>query len=110
MLYLFKMFGISLGLTLLIEMPVGYCTGLRGGKYFLLMCLVNLLTNPAAVLVCYLGAPQLPVEIAVVALEALVYLWFSRDEKWKIPRPVLLAVAANGISWSGGILIQAIGG
>ena len=104
------MFGISLLLTLVIELPVGYCLGIRGKKYFLLMCLVNLLTNPAAVLVCFLGVPQLPVEIVVVTVEALIYKWFSRDENWKIPHPVALGVIANVVSWVSGILIQAIGG
>lgn len=104
--YLLEMFGISLGLTLLIELPVGFAMGLREWKYAALMLLVNMLTNPPAVLVCWLGVPQLPVEVAVVILEAVIYLWFSRDEAWNIPHPIGLAVAANAISWISGILIQ----
>jgi hypothetical protein len=108
--YLLKMFSISLLLTWIIELPVGWCLGLRGKKNLVLMLLVNVLTNPAAVLACWLGAPQLPVELLVVAVEAGIYVWFSRDPAWKIPRPVLQGVAANAVSWITGIVIQWIGG
>lgn len=104
--YLLEMFGVSLGMTLLIELPVGFVMGMRGWKYALLMGLVNVLTNPAAVFACWLGAPQLPVEIVVVAVEACVYYWFSKDNGWTIRHPVALSVAANAISWISGILIQ----
>ena len=107
--YLLEMFGVSLGLTLLIEIPIGFAWGLRGWKYLALMVLVNVLTNPAAVMLCWLGLPQLPIEIAVFLVEAGVYYWFSRDDKWTIRCPVLLALAANGISWLSGLLMQ-IGG
>lgn len=104
--YLLEMFGVSLGMTLLIELPVGFAMGMRGWKYVLLMLLVNVLTNPAAVFVCWHGVPQFPVETIVVAVEACVYYWFSTDDAWKIGHPVLLSVAANAVSWIGGILIQ----
>lgn len=97
--YLFEMFGISLLLTLLLELPAAWLVGLRGTKSVLLAVLVNVLTNPAAVLACWLGAPQILVEFFVVATEAAVYWQFSKAEQWKIPRPVLLAVLCNGISW-----------
>ena len=106
MRFLLEMFGVSLGLTWLIELPVGFVLGMRGGRNILLMLLVNLLTNPAAVLLCFLGIPQLPVEIAVVIVEVLIYYWFSRDENWKIPHPVGLGIGANVISWVSGILLQ----
>ena len=54
----------------------------------LLMFLVNVLTNPAAVLLHWLGIPQLPVELAVIFVEAMIYLWFSGDESWTLPKPV----------------------
>lgn len=104
--YLLKMFGISLGLTLVIELAIGYLMGMRWGKHIVLMVLVNILTNPAAVLACWLGAAEIPVEIVVFLVEAGVYYWFSKDENWKIKHPVLLALAANLISWTSGILIQ----
>ena len=104
--YILEMFGISLGLTLLIELPIGFAMGMREKKHILLMILVNVLTNPAAVLLCWLGVPQIPVEIGVFLVEASVYYWFSRDESWNIKHPVLLALLANLISWTSGILIQ----
>ena len=104
--YLLEMFGISLGLTLLIELPVGFAMGMRGKKHILLMILVNILTNPAAVLLCWLGVAQIPVEIAVFLVEAGIYYWFSKDEGFTIKHPILLALFANLISWTSGILIQ----
>lgn len=108
--YLFKMFTLSLGLTLLVELPVGWCLGLRRKKYLMLMVLVNVMTNPAAVLACRLGCPQLPVELVVFAAEAAVYFWFSRDKNWEISHPVRLSLLTNGISWSLGWLLQYFGG
>lgn len=105
-MYLLEMFGISLLLTLVIELMIALLWGIRSKKQILLVVLVNVLTNPAAVLLCWLGIPQLPVELAVVLAEALIY----RDPAWKIPHPVLLAVVCNVISWGTGILIQLIGG
>ena len=72
----------------------------------LLVLLVNLLTNPAAVLICHLGIPELPVELAVMAVEAFVYTSFSKDERWQITHPVILSVSANVIAWFAGILLQ----
>lgn len=106
MRYLLKMFLISLGLTWLIELTVAAFLGLRDKKSMLLVLLVNLLTNPAAVLICHLGIPELPVELAVMAVEAFVYTSFSKDERWQITHPVILSVSANLIAWFAGILLQ----
>ena len=109
-MYLVKMFGISLALTLALELPLARMLGLRGRKHLLLVLLVNVLTNPAAVLLHYLGMPQLPVELGVVAVEAWIYAAFSRTEGWEVPRPVILAVVCNSVSWFTGILLQMMGG
>lgn len=95
-----EMFCISLALTLLFELPVVWCFGLRTGRQLLLAVLVNILTNPAAVLLHLWGIPQLPIELAVVALEAFVYRRFG------IRRPLPLSLTANTISWTLGLLIQ----
>lgn len=107
---LLEMFAVSLGLTLILELPLAYLMGLRGRKGITLAVLVNILTNPAAVLLWKLGVPQLPVELGVLALEGTVYFWFSRDPGWKIPHPLWTVVLCNGISWTAGILLQRIGG
>ena len=93
--YLLEMFAISLALTLLLELAIGFCFGYRSRKLLLLH---------------WLGIPQLPVELAVIFVEAMIYLWFSGDEKWTLPKPVQYAVTANCISWGAGLLIQWIGG
>ncbi|MBR3973551.1 MAG: hypothetical protein IKJ99_06335 [Oscillospiraceae bacterium] len=105
-MYLLKMFAISLLLTLIIETTIALLWGIRSRKQILLVLLANILTNPAAVLLCWLGVPQLPVELAVVLTEALVY----KEPAWKIHRPVLLAIVCNVVSWGTGILIQMMGG
>lgn len=108
--YLLEMFGISLLLTLVLELPVAYCFGYRSAAQLLLVMLVNVLTNPAAVLLHWLGISQFPIEIAVIFVEMGIYVWFSKDGKWNVPYPAFFAVAANCISWSTGLLIQWIGG
>ena len=100
------MFSLSLALTLVIELPAGFLLGMRRPKSLVLMILVNILTNPAAVFACFLGCSQLPVELVVFAVEAVVYVWFSRDTNWQIPNPVKLSLVTNGISWSLGWLLQ----
>ena len=52
--YFVKMFGISLGLTILIELAVAAPFGMRTRKKILLVLLVNVLTNPPAVLAYWL--------------------------------------------------------
>ena len=106
MLYIVEMFTISLLLTLLIELPIAWCMGFRKRSEFILAILVNLLTNPVAVLLHWLGIPQIPIEIAVVLTEAGIYLWFSKDHRWKISHPILLSILANLVSWIIGALIS----
>ena len=113
-IYLLRMFGISLSVTLLIEGLIAFWWGLRGKKSFLLVLLVNVLTNPLAVLVywlyqVYAGAHSLPVqviiELAVVIVEAYIYKSFAEDDRFRIPRPIGLAIVANVLSWGIGRLM-----
>ena len=108
--YLLEMFLVSLAMTLAIELPISRGMGMRGRKLLLLVALVNLLTNPAAVLLHWLGVPQIPIELGVILLEGTVYFWFSCDDGWKISHPMRLSVVANAASWLLGFLIQHIGG
>lgn len=134
--YLLEMFGSSLALTIVAEMAVifamcsifpedsgsaGSASVDAGRPYWrekaLLVMLVNVLTNPLAVLLCWLGrlylptlpqiAVQLAVEGAVTAAEGLVYCSFAKRPEWGIRRPVLLAVAANACSWLLGMFVSA---
>ena len=144
--YLMKMFCGSLALTLMIELAVIFplqwflCKNSRRGhlpdasgpfspdrtdtrtirpkwaNILLLVILVNVLTNPPAVLLCWLGRVFLPsafyrpvqpaVEAAVVIVEARVYGSFAEKEQWQMRRPVLTAVTANVCSWLLGILLS----
>jgi hypothetical protein len=95
------LYGISFGLTLLIELPICWGFGLRSRSDLELAFLVNLLTNPAAVwLHTSAGIPQIPIEILVVIIECYVY------HQFKIKRPLLLSVIANSVSWSLGLVLQ----
>ena len=150
--YLIEMFGVSLAITIFVELAIvlllekkqakslklnegceqyiGYrqsghsrqmenrnndrnvmslIFGQHCGKGVLLVVLINVLTNPPAVLLCWLGglympkipniAVQLMVETAVVLVEACIYRSFAQRPQWKIARPVRLAVTANVCSW-----------
>lgn len=113
-IYLVRMFGISLMLTLAIELAIAFLFGMRTGKGMLLVVLVNVFTNPPAVLcnwICRLYLPdyhrvplQLVIEAVVIAVEALIYCGFAKEERWQIRKPVLLAITANGCSWLIGLL------
>lgn len=142
--YLVEMFGVSLALTMGIELAVA-CYLLRGGerggragglgrvacfqlrrgkwergrRWGVIVVLVNVLTNPPAVLFCWLGriwlpAAEVPVQLAaealVVAVEAYVYRCFAGKPGWGIERPYLLAAAANVCSWLGGRWLMGICG
>lgn len=120
--YLIEMFGVSLLLTIVVELAVVFLVsrvrfplfGQRQGKGIALVVLVNVLTNPPAVLLCFLGRlympyvselwMQLAVEIMVVAVEACIYYSFAKEPKWQINRPILLAVLANMCSWLFGVV------
>jgi hypothetical protein len=94
-----KIFAISLGLTLLIELPVAYLWGLRK-RALLTVLAANLMTNPLAVALHLMGIPQIPIEIGVVLAEGAAYsLHFEK-------RPWLLAIFSNAISWGIGLMLQ----
>ena len=113
-LYLLKMFGMSLILTLGIEVVIAFLWGIRRKKEFLLILLVNIVTNPLAVLSywlyrIYFAGPSIPIqvviELLVVLTEALIYRSFAKEEDWQLKSPVLLALISNVISWSLGLLV-----
>lgn len=113
------MFGFSLGLTVVIELAAAFlylCFASRGafsrswnGSMVLLLLLVNLLTNPPAVLLCWLGSLYLPVftrlpletavEALVILVEGAVFRSFAEKPQWQIPGPFILAAVINISSW-----------
>ena len=102
------MFVLSFGLTLLFELPVCWLFGLHSRETLTLAFLVNLLTNPAAVFLSWLGIPQIPIEIAAVLTECYVYHAFSNHPGYSIRHPFALSLTANGVSYGLGLLIQLI--
>lgn len=94
-----EIFTMSLGLTLLFELPIAYLWGLRK-RALLTVLAANLMTNPLAVALHLMGIPQIPIEIGVVLAEGAAYsLHFEK-------RPWLLALVSNAISWGIGLMLQ----
>lgn len=117
-IFLLKMFFISLLLTELIELGVACVMGVRSRGGLLIVGLVNMLTNPAAVAGAWIAklylpdvpglGIQLPIEVLVIIAEAAVYRVFGAEEKWTLRHPVRLSLAANAVSWMAGILLQVV--
>lgn len=105
-----SMFAISLALTLIIELVVAKCWGFQTKKELLLVILVNILTNPAAVFLSWICngnfLSQCVIEFFVVVVEAKVYWGFTKVNGWHIKKPVLFALIVNMVSWMSGLLIQ----
>ena len=103
-------FAVSLGLTLLLELPVAYYWGLRSRHDLTVAVLVNVLTNPAVVLLNGLlsatpwWAVQLPLEAAAIAVEGFCYRHCGENTR----RPYLLSLCANCISYGAGLVLNAI--
>ncbi len=92
-------FALSLGLTLLIELPIAYGWGLRRRQLVTVLA-ANLMTNPLAVALHLTGIPQVPIELGVVLAEGFAYsLHFDK-------RPWLLALISNAVSWGIGFIMQ----
>lgn len=109
-----QMFLISLGLTILIELPLSLLFS-REKKSLLVVLLVNILTNPPAVLICFLTSVflsaklyypvQLAVEVLVVLTEGAVYYAFQKTDGL-YRRPFLQALILNAVSYGIGVLIN----
>ena len=105
--------GLSLGLTLFLELTFAYIFGLRNKQDFLLVALVNVFTNPAVVLICNLiglfsGAPVpwywiLTLEVVAFLTEGLIYRAGLIHRRI---HPLLLSLILNGISYIGGLLLS----
>lgn len=95
-------FAVSLALTLLLELPFVYAWGLRSRHNLKLAVLVNVLTNPAVVLLHGLGLPALPMEAAAVLIEGFCY----KVRGDGIRSPFLLALLANVFSCGLGLFLN----
>ena len=102
--------GISLGLTVLIELSLSFLLGIRS-RDLLLVFLMNLMTNPAAVFGCYVLKDYVSafwltalIELSVIAAEGLCCQ--ARGEN--IRHPWRLALLLNLCSYTIGEVIQYI--
>ena len=94
-----NVFALSLGLTLLLELPVAYLWGLRR-RQLLTVFAANLMTNPLAVALHLWGIPQVPIEIGVFIAEGWAYSLHIDKRPW------LLALVSNAVSWGIGLLLN----
>ena len=124
--YLLEMFLISLTLTIAIELVVIWLflrisrsmSFIHKKQGVFLVVLVNVLTNPPAVLICwiaglYLGnvsamIVQLLTEVAVVVVEAWIYQIFAKEKQWEILNRFILSGVANICSWLCGIILMTV--
>ena len=103
---------LSLGLTLLLEIPAALILGLRRKEDILLVGLVNVLTNPIVVLILNLlfiftASPPpwfliLPLEVFAVLTEGFIY---QKGLSYRRIHPLFLSLILNGISYFGGLLL-----
>ena len=102
---------LSLLLSLLLEGLFALLWGLRGWREWAVLALVNLLTNPAVVLLYHLSTGlwgmnalwvTLILECSAVAVEWRCYKLCSDQLK----RPFLFALLANAVSYGIGCIIQ----
>lgn len=110
---LLPILGISLGLTLLIEGAFAFIKGIRSGKDLVLVFLVNLLTNPAAVLCYYFFTVytqmnvfiiKIPIELVVILIESLYYRKYASFTH----KPFLFSALANIFSFGTGLILNTI--
>jgi hypothetical protein len=104
--------GVSLALTLLIEVGFASACGKRG-RDLVLVGLANILTNPVVVLAAllfrtYTSIPEAayvtPMELLAVITEALIYKKGANS----IHRPLLFSLCANILSYGLGLVIGQI--
>ncbi|MBQ3356752.1 MAG: hypothetical protein IJG45_06530 [Oscillospiraceae bacterium] len=102
---------ISLGFTLLLELGAAFVLGVRDKRDFLLLLLVNVVTNPPLVLTLDLWyiARGMPPWYLIGALElaatAAEWLLLRRRLAYQKLSPLLLIILLNTISFSGGLLL-----
>lgn len=101
----------SFAVTVLLEETLGFLLGIRGKSGFLLVFLVNVVTNPAIVFTMYLlhllAIPAeylflLLLELAAVATEAFLYKGALPPGK----NPLLFSLSLNAFSFFGGKIIE----
>lgn len=105
--------GISLVMTILLEGSFALIVGIRDKRDLLLLCMVNILTNPAVVLIYHMTAYYTALNIVLVtvvlegsaiAVEGSYYKAYART----IRHPCLFSAFVNLFSFTIGKLISLI--
>ena len=97
---------ISLGLTLILEGLFGLIWGIKGKRDWLLLLLVNVVTNPIVVTLHYCVSSAWYVTI-VLEVSAVVAEWLAYRKWGKTTCPAFLfALCANCFSYFSGLLIN----
>lgn len=100
---------VSLILTEIFEILYAFIYGLRQRGEFFLLILINVITNPCAVILAYLGGNSLVItlliEILVVIIEGGLYSLYSETVK----KPYTFALCINALSYFTGVIINFIG-
>ena len=102
---------LSLVSTLVLEGGIYLLVYERNKKDMLLVGLVNLLTNPAVVLLYWIAATRTEwnltlVKIALEASAVLVEGCYYKKYGQEFKRPLLFSLAANMFSFGVGVLVQ----
>ncbi len=102
---------ISLLLTLLLESIFAFVVGVRGKMDYLLLVLVNLLTNPLVVLLYSLSLLFIPftgiwVQLILEAMAVMTEGIYYKKYAISIKRPFLFSLCINGFSYGVGLLIN----
>ena len=104
---LLVVFFLSLFLTLLFELLVAAAFRVKG-KDLLLVLLVNILTNPAAVLFSLLAGNSGIVQLFIEAVVILTEGWYYKKYSCKIKNGFVFSVAANVVSYGLGFFLNAV--
>lgn len=103
---------VSLGLTLLVELPLACALGVRTRRGLVFVLLANVATNPAVVLLYSLACFRAPgarfavlalLETAAFGFEGFVY---SRCLSEKTRNPYVLSLLLNAASFAAGELLN----
>ena len=98
--------GISLALTLILESVFALIWGIKGRRDWLLLLLVNVVTNPIVVTLSYCISSRWPF---VLLLEACAVLaeWLAYRKWGKTTHPAFLfSLCANCFSYFSGLLLN----
>ncbi len=104
---------ISLGLTIVLELAFALIFKVRRTYDLILVIVVNIITNPAVVLLNYLllrhtDIPQLLIVLILEAAAVLVEGIYYKRYAEKVRRPFLFSLGANTFSYFIGLILTKI--